>query len=348
MGNRADAELLEEVSRTLHILNGDSTAYSFRETGIEGDTLVWREILSEGPVINAQPEQFRELRERYITETYGSEGGSYKEKVTAEVSKLDSYAGYDEIVFWFEFDLLCQVNLIYILNWFSDKELNDTELSLICIDEYDGIDDFRGLGQLTPEQLKALYPKRVQLNKSDLATASIAWMAYTSGNPLSVYNLLGRDMGNLYLLTPALKAHLQRFPSVRNGLNKIQTALLEIINAGAETESEVIQSYFKQGSEKIFGIGDSQVLEYLKALLPDLSPEAPAQGEALAQGGAHEGAVININGKLSLTQMGQDILNGKADYMTLNPRNYKLGGADVMQNGKVWRWDESENKLILT
>jgi hypothetical protein len=338
MGNGAYAELLEEVSRVLHILNGDSTACSFCETGISGDTLVWREILSEGPVINAQPGEVWELREKYITETYGNEGRSYKEKVLDEVNKLDDYSKYDEIILWFEFDLLCQVNLIYILNWFSDKELNSTKLSLICIDEYEGIKDFRGLGQLTPEQLKTLYPERVPLNKNDLTIASIAWMAYTSGNPLSVYNLLERDMENLHLLIPALKSHLQRFPSMYNGLNKIQNALLKIIESGADNENAVIQSYFKSGSEKIFGIGDSQVLQYLKQLFP----------EALAQEEAEKGAVINTNGKLSLTPTGKALLEGKADFISLYPRNYKIGGAEIMNNGKVWRWDGSENKLILT
>lgn len=34
----------------LHILNGDATAEIFKQTAIDGDILVWREILGEGPV----------------------------------------------------------------------------------------------------------------------------------------------------------------------------------------------------------------------------------------------------------------------------------------------------------
>ena len=42
----------------LHILNGDSTRYGFEQTGIEGDIMVWREVLSEGPV---EENEFRML-----------------------------------------------------------------------------------------------------------------------------------------------------------------------------------------------------------------------------------------------------------------------------------------------
>ena len=38
------------MSSILHILNGDSTAYSFKDTGLDGDILVWREVLSQGPL----------------------------------------------------------------------------------------------------------------------------------------------------------------------------------------------------------------------------------------------------------------------------------------------------------
>ena len=35
----------------LHVLNGDETASVFARAGIAGHTLVWRDILCEGPVM---------------------------------------------------------------------------------------------------------------------------------------------------------------------------------------------------------------------------------------------------------------------------------------------------------
>ena len=36
------------MNKTLHILNGDSTAESFAKSSLEGDVLIWREMLCEG------------------------------------------------------------------------------------------------------------------------------------------------------------------------------------------------------------------------------------------------------------------------------------------------------------
>ncbi len=46
-----------------------------------------------------------------------------------------------------------QLQLLQLLDWFSAAELGDTRLELICIDRFEGIEPFRGIGQLTPEQM---------------------------------------------------------------------------------------------------------------------------------------------------------------------------------------------------
>jgi hypothetical protein len=38
--------------KVLHVLNGDATLFKFKKTGLPGDIVVWREVLSEGPINN--------------------------------------------------------------------------------------------------------------------------------------------------------------------------------------------------------------------------------------------------------------------------------------------------------
>ena len=38
------------MSKTLHILNGDTTLPNLEKSGIKGEVVVWREMLCEGPV----------------------------------------------------------------------------------------------------------------------------------------------------------------------------------------------------------------------------------------------------------------------------------------------------------
>lgn len=55
--------------RILNILNGDLALAPFRASGLPGETLVWREIYTEGPLGTGSedPEMFRRLRAHFLT-----------------------------------------------------------------------------------------------------------------------------------------------------------------------------------------------------------------------------------------------------------------------------------------
>jgi len=38
------------MNNIIHVLNGDSTVQILAKSGIQGDVIVWRELLCEGPV----------------------------------------------------------------------------------------------------------------------------------------------------------------------------------------------------------------------------------------------------------------------------------------------------------
>src|SRR6185312_17187630 len=95
----------------LHVLNGDSTAHGFRDTGLEGDTLVWREVFSQGPLSeDISSGAFWKAREEWICGTFSEQGDDYRKTVVAPLEKLNE--PYEEINLWFEFDLHCQANLL--------------------------------------------------------------------------------------------------------------------------------------------------------------------------------------------------------------------------------------------
>src|ERR1700709_2040819 len=99
----------------LHILNGDSTYQSFKHTGLEGHALVWREVLSEGPLEeNISSGHFWEARSEWIGKTFNETPGAYQEKMIDQIDKLGE--PFNEIDLWFEFDLHCQVNMLGVMN----------------------------------------------------------------------------------------------------------------------------------------------------------------------------------------------------------------------------------------
>lgn len=240
--------------KTLHILNGDATLTIFKQTPFEGDTLVWREILSEGPVSKTN---LWATRAKWISSTFGETEANYTNNVLDEIEKLKDVRAYDELILWFEYDLVCQINLIYILSMLKDMEIQDLPIYLICPDRFEGIANFRGLGELNAPQLTQLYSSRNKLNTSDFNIASRAWSIYTENNPNSIQTLLQQDFGNLHLLKKALMAHLLRFPNPDTKLNYIEETLLNIIHKGITNKTDIYESFWLK--EPIFGITDLQI-----------------------------------------------------------------------------------------
>ena len=132
-----------------------------------------------------------------------------EEKLAAAISS------HEEIVLWFEHDLFCQVHLVYLLDWFASQNLRETKLSLICINEFPGKEDFRGLGELSADELTSLFPARREVTPEQYATAKAAWRSYSADNPTAVSKFLQTDTNALPFLDAALRAHLSRFPATR-------------------------------------------------------------------------------------------------------------------------------------
>jgi len=107
----------------LHILNGDSTLAKFTKTSIQGQCMVWREVLTQGPLFySLDSELFWEMRSQFMEKAYGAKLAGYRRKVISEFNKLKKFKG-DEIVLWFEYDLFCQVNFMAIMSYLLKSSL---------------------------------------------------------------------------------------------------------------------------------------------------------------------------------------------------------------------------------
>jgi hypothetical protein len=254
------------MSSALHILNGDSTAYVFKDSGLDGDLLVWREVLSQGPLVeDISLSAFWEARSKWICGSFNETPDQYDEKVIKPLEKLNNI--YDEVTLWFEFDLHCQVNMLGVLvMMLKHTDLSIPKTYLVCPNECIGVEDFRGMGQLTGGQLEGLYDNRSQLSDWDFALALQAWKLYVSSDDAALEKWINETTfwGSLHLLKPALQAHLKRVRVNANGLNYIEQSLLDIYNSGIKTKPAIYKAFWK--TEKIYGMGDLEIDIYLKAL----------------------------------------------------------------------------------
>jgi len=252
----------------LHILNGDSTAQSFEDTGLEGDVLVWREVLSEGPLAeNITSADFWRNRSEWIGDTFSEVPGNYQHAVLDQLAKLEE--GYCEINLWFEYDLHCQANMLGVIAYLEQKtDLSVPAIYLICPADFPGKERFGGMGELTGEELEYLYDNiRVQLNEMDFTLAKQAWAVYVSRDEEKLRAFLHATdfWGNLQNLKPALAAQLKRLLTDEKGLNYIEQKLLEVYNNGYKTWPEILSIFWQ--SETIYGMGDLEIDIYLKRLI---------------------------------------------------------------------------------
>jgi len=255
------------MASILHILNGDSTALSFNETGLEGQTLIWREVLSQGPLIeDISSSDFWNARSEWICKGLNETPEHYQEHVVNQLEKLSE--PYDEINLWFEFDLHCQCNLLGVMMMIAKRtDLSEQAIYLICPDNFPGKPIFRGMGELNDEELEYLYDNiRTRLSDFDFVLASEAWSLYVNGDDKKLEKWLNENTfwGNLTSLKPALEAHLKRVRVNADGLNYIEQRLLDIYNSGKKTRHEIYQEFWD--TEKIYGMGDLEIDIYLQKL----------------------------------------------------------------------------------
>ena len=259
------------MENILHVLNGDSTLRGFEESGLDGDVMIWREVLSEGPVEeNISSGSFWRKRQEWIDKAFGETPDGYAGKVIGELSKLSE--PYTEFNLWFEFDLHCQVNMLGVLMMLNKHtDLSAPSIYLICPDSFPGIDDFRGMGQLDGDELDYLYDNiRVQLGEPDFVIAAEAWQVYTKHNLDELNKWLDNThyWGNLHCLERAMRAHAKRLELNAIGLNYIEQKLLDIYKSGIHDRITIYQNFWN--TEPIYGMGDREIDIYLEKVVPGL------------------------------------------------------------------------------
>jgi hypothetical protein len=325
----------------LHIHNGDSTAGTLREFGFPGDHKAFQEVLMEGPTPSGlSHDEWLQVRARFLAGSYDLTLEKCAADLREQESWLRGFSKHEEAILWFEHDLFCQINLIYLLDSFSKQSLGKTRLSLIWVGEFPGVKDFRGLGQLTGEQLASLFNQRHEVTDAELLLAARAWEAYCSADPGEVTRLIDDDTTAMPFLGRALRLHLERFPSAKNGLGRIENRALEMISIGAIGFKQLFPEFGK--SESAYGMGDSHfwlALQRLAIAKDPLITISVPDASALKSNRYHDAS-------FSLTETGKAVLAGRRDFIKINGIDLWLGGTHLVDD--IWRWDERERLTART
>lgn len=324
----------------LHIHNGDSSAGTARNANIPGEHLTWREALVCGPARGDLSEaDFLEMRAQYLSTAYGVELEKVRGELREQYQALEAFRDHEEVVLWFEHDLFCQVHLIYLLNWFAQRELGNTKLSLICIGEFPGVPSFDGLGQLNEEQLASLLPERVEVTAVQLEPAVRAWHAYSSSDPLDLIALRHSDTAALPFLHRATINHLQRFPWTHIGIGRVEQTALKLVADGCNDFKDLFVEFSRR--EGAYGFGDAQVYQSLRQMVDAPTPLLRQTGN-----NSSTNRTPMLKSSFAITDDGKEVLAGRRDFVVQNGIDQWLGGVHLHGPQAQWQWDDQVKKLL--
>ena len=325
------------MTQRLNITNGDSAAGTLSEAGVEGKIISWRDVLHEGPVDSSLSlEELSKGRARFISEQ-GWDDFAHVSGDFAERDRVIRHLDYfDEVVLWFEDDLYDQLQLIQLLDFFGRGAARGKTLSVIVVDGY--------IPPLSTEEIKRLDKVRQRVTAEQLELAKRAWKAFGSEDPTSISRLLEESTAPLKYLAPALRRHLEEFPSTDNGLSRSEREALSAIQAGHSTPVAAFLEVARK-QESIF-LGDIIFYSYLERLSGRTNPLITWKDGTPVIAPTSESSRQFVEGDLTLTPLGREVLAGRQHWQRINKRSRWLGGVEIRPGEDGWRWDPSTRELV--
>lgn len=250
----------------LHITNGDGISENISKLDIPGDIITWREMLCEGPAaMEVGDEEFVNLRKNFLSNKYKISEEQYHQEFLSELAKLAVINHYDEIVLWFEFDLFSHMNMLALISFLRQNKKNHP-LSLVCSKKLEGEETMSPLSALSAKNLKKHYKHRIPLTENDVSTANLIWELYCSKNPKRLVSEIKKTT-NFEYLSSCIRAHIERFPNVKTGLNTLEVNVLKLIDQHKITSMNHLLGYALQ-YQGYYGYGDVQMQMVLNKLSP--------------------------------------------------------------------------------
>ncbi|MGE0402751.1 MAG: DUF1835 domain-containing protein [Kofleriaceae bacterium] len=316
------------MERIVHICNGDMTADQLSLAELPGEIRVWADALNRGPVLPVGDAEHYAARSAYWAQHEHPEA---KDKLVAYDRDLDSALAAEEVILWFEHDLFDQLALIRILSRIARKGLPQT-LTIVSIDRHPAVPNFLGLGELSPEQLAALWPQRAPLSRDSIDEAITTFIALTSADPRGL-PFLARRVKALPFLAGAIERHLEEFPDPTSGLSRTERQVLAAIARGEGSADALMQG--SAATDPRYPLTDGYLVATLASLgAAGFVDNAPTTLAALKDASP------------AVTALGRQALAGAIDRVHEAGIDTWRGGVHLTGKGPVWRWDSRERKLV--
>ncbi|MBD0822687.1 DUF1835 domain-containing protein [Aestuariibaculum marinum] len=302
---------------SLHITNGTVLTNRLEELNIEGKKLTWQEMLCEGPTVEqVYSEEFYALRKQFFDQFYSID--LEIEKIKSALDVLNHTEDFTEIILWFEYDLFCHINMIAVISLIQQKKI-DLPLYLVCSGRVRRSKNMKALNELTSGQLLKHYNDKIKLTPEDIDLARTVWSIYCGKdhNLLKPYIL---KESSFDYLSNCLKAHLERFPATKDGLNNLERNILEIVRDIDVNSTNHLLGYALH-FQGFYGYGDLQLIRIIETLMVYIDKE---------------------ENKLTLNRKGHEVLLGTHRYLSELDNRMVYGGVKKSD----FQFNSTINRLV--
>ena len=342
----AKSPALDGDLKTLHIRCGHDIQEPLAQAGFIGDFFVHAFPYITAPLRNGS--RGLELMARHLVESHLPPGTPYEEeleRLRGHEKKLHTSAeDYERVVIWMEHDSWDQLILTRLLAHYANAK-RPRVLELIVVDTFPGSQRFLGLGQLPPEALRLIWPRRKPVTAAQLALANEAWLAVTSDDPRPLAALARSGTPALPIMAPALHRHLRELPSVGNGLRLTEQLILEILRERSDVPLYYVWSQLTLRRDPLPYNTDLSFIATIRQMLAVSEPVITLGPEPV--GKKPPFSEKPFGQPVAITQLGEAVLRGEHDWLTLHPPARWTGGVYVEPGIAGWRWDETMRDAVV-
>lgn len=222
------------MSDILHIINGECAVRTLANTGLEGNILLWRDLLYEGKRISGKPDAAA-LHTRAVFLSENTAGGICVEHVLRALQ--NQYATLHEcqdntVVLWFDGCLFDQSMLAHILSCLYDER--PERLYLI-------VEPVHGLGVLDAEQMRILYEKKVPVTEAQFQFALQVEDAFATQDMQKLQAVANATDAPLPCVPAAARRWLKELAGSTEHPGCLKALILHALSHGCHTPTAVFK-----------------------------------------------------------------------------------------------------------
>lgn len=321
----------------IHITNGDNASNRLREADIPGTMVSWNDVLHDGPVpAGLTLDEMSQIRAGFIHHCgWATPSEAQLHFQTRDAMLLSEMNHESEVVVWNSFELYDQLHMLQVLAWFRSEYQGTARPTIIFCPGYLGNQD------LTDEKLTELFEQRHRVTDEMLEEATQVWEAFTAPSPraLEAY-IRSPESSQFPYLKDGMKRMLMEYPD-RSGLSLTEQFILQSVSEfGSVQPGELFTTV--RGREKVAFMGDASFWRILQSMIESKAPLLLSDNDsAFSLPGLMIPDPSFLERKLSLTENGEQVLEGKVDWLASHWIDRWVGGVHF-SSVSCWRFDREE------